>query len=137
MKIDFLCKLLRTRFFYKMSQACLCTPQTYIKLSQSRIIRSMLNKPELSKTKKQQSQTTLVRVTREAMTIIKYSGKCRRSYLLWYMQRQGSRAIVSPCVSSSRHITHSPLSSFSTSSKKTKTIEKMRKKFILIMEESF
>lgn len=40
------------------------------------------------------------------------------TYVLWYMQRQGSLAIVSPCVSSSKHMTHSPLSSFKTSSTK-------------------
>lgn len=34
------------------------------------------------------------------------------------MQRQGSLAMVSPCVSSSKQMTHSPLSSFKTSSTK-------------------
>jgi hypothetical protein len=38
------------------------------------------------------------------------------SYPLWYIHRQGNRAIVSPCVKSSKHITHSPLSSCKTSS---------------------
>lgn len=38
------------------------------------------------------------------------------TYVLWYMQRQGSLAMVSPCISSSKHMTHSPLSSFKTSS---------------------
>lgn len=32
------------------------------------------------------------------------------------MHRQGSRAIVSPCCNSSRHIAHSPASLLSTSS---------------------
>ena len=40
------------------------------------------------------------------------------TYPLWYIHKHGSRAIVSPCSSSSKHITHSPLSSVRTSSEK-------------------
>lgn len=39
------------------------------------------------------------------------------SHLLWQMQRHGSLAMVSPCCSSSRQITHSPASLANTSSK--------------------
>jgi hypothetical protein len=52
----------------------------------------------------------------------KQNQRCNQTHLLWYIQRQGSRAIVCPSLMSSKQMTHSPFSSVRTSSAKTQVI---------------